>query len=219
MKLAGVDEAGRGPVIGPLVVAGVMIDESQEHELITLGVKDSKLLSDLQRKRFYDAIIAKYEHFIIVVEPDEIDAAVESTTSNLNLLETQKMAMIINKLVPDKVIIDAPSTNIAKFTETLRTYLKKDTTIQAEHKADLIYPVVSAASILAKETREMLVEEIKRKHNVDCGSGYPADPKTKEFLRENYNNPKYIYLFRKSWATYKNMVKEKAIKQRSLGDF
>lgn len=219
MKVAGVDEAGRGPVIGPLVMAGVIIDESQEQELTELGVKDSKLLSDAQRKRFYDAIIAKYPHFIIIVDPKEIDAALESPTNNLNLLETQKMAMIINKLDPDKAIIDAPSTNIAKFTETLKTYLKKDLIIQAEHKADLIYPVVSAASILAKETREMLVEQIKQNHCVDCGSGYPADPKTKSFLEENYDNPKFSGLFRKTWATYKNMVEKKSGKQKSLGEF
>ncbi len=216
MRIAGIDEAGRGPVIGPLVVAGVIIDESQEGELVSLGVKDSKLLSPEHRKRLYDAIIAKYEHFIIVVEPKEIDETLASPTTNLNLLETQKMAMIINKLVPDKAIVDAPSVNTAKFTETLRTYLKKETAIHAEHKADLIYPVVSAASILAKETREMILEELRVKHNANFGSGYPADPITKGFLERNFQKKEFDALFRKSWATYKNLLKGK---QKSLGEF
>ena len=213
MKICGIDEAGRGPVIGPLVVAGLLIEESQEKELIVLDVKDSKLLSPERREALYDILTKKYEYFAIVVPPAEVDEAVFSKTTNLNFLEFTKMAMIINKLNPDKAIIDAPSVNIEAFKDYVRKMLKKDVEIVAEHKADLNYPVVSAASIIAKVTRDRMIEDLKKKHNVNFGSGYPADPLTKDFLVRHYKDYDF---FRKSWASYKNLMKGK---QKSLGEY
>ena len=86
-----------------------------------------------------------------------------------------------------------------------------------EHKADFNHLIVGAASIIAKVTREKELEKLRRKLKVDFGSGYPGDPKTKKFLEENWNNPKYSFLFRKSWATYKAFA-DKA-KQSSLQGF
>jgi len=214
--VVGVDEAGRGPTLGPLVVAGAAIDEKDLDKLRKIGVKDSKLLTPKRREEMFDQIKeALQDYKIIITQPKEIDAAIFSETSNLNILETEKFAMAINYLKPSRVIIDCPSVNTVKYKEHIRTYLKGKINIVCEHKADTKYEIVAAASILAKVIRDREIEELKKRYGVDFGSGYPADPKTKEFLANNWK--KYPDLFRKSWASYKNVAGEKS--QSKLEDF
>src|SRR3989344_5720505 len=213
--ICGIEEAGRGPVIGPLVISGILIEEKDLLKLKNIGVKDSKLLTQRQREELFKEIkkiIIKEK--TIIIEPAEIDEALNSEELNLNKLEAIKTAMIINFLKPDKVIVDCPSTNINAYVKYLKTFLKYEPKIKAEHKADVNFPEVSAASIIAKCTRELEIDKLKRKHNVDFGSGYPSDQLTQEFLKKNYN--KYDF-FRKTWATYKNMTEGK--KQKSLIDY
>ena len=207
MKICGIEEAGRGPVIGPLVMVGVLIDEEDEQKLVNLKVKDSKLLTPKQRKGLYEKIIQIVENYkIIMILPNEIDAALKGGDDmNLNWLEAQRSAQIINELRPDKVILDCPSPNKKEYAEYLARYLENKTEIIAEHKADVKYPLVSAASIIAKVSRDREVERIKEEYDIDFGSGYPADPKTKEFIEKNYN--KYPF-FRTSWSTYKKIAKK-----------
>ncbi|MFC1727962.1 ribonuclease HII [Nanoarchaeota archaeon] len=214
--ILGVEEAGRGPVIGPLVMAGVLIDQETEENLINIGVKDSKMLTPKQREAMYDRIIrAVKEYKIIIVQPNEIDDAVEDKEGfNLNWLEAQKSAELINLLKPDKAILDCPSTNIEAYSDYVKNHLENPTEIISEHKADERYPVVSAASIIAKVTRDREIERLKQEHDVDFGSGYPSDPKTKEFIEKNYS--KYPF-FRKSWKTYKNLANNK--NQKTLKGF
>lgn len=170
--ICGIDEAGRGPIIGPLVICGVLANEKQEKELVGMGVKDSKMLTPIKRERMFDrikTIVEKYE--IIVIEPAEIDSVVgKGKTVNLNWLEADKSAEIINKLKPNTAIIDCPSVNTKKYTEYLKQKVSGKVHIIAEHKADQTYPIVSAASILAKVTRDELIQEIKKKYNVEFGS-------------------------------------------------
>jgi len=214
--ILGIDEAGRGPVIGPLVIAGVKIKEEKEQNLINIGVKDSKLLSPLQRERMYDSILEIADQYkIIIISPKEIDEALNSDSTNLNWLEADHSVDIINSMKADKAILDSPSPNIKKFTEYIEKKLKTKTAIVAEHKADLNYPVVSAASILAKVTRDAEIEKIKEKIKINFGSGYPSDPFTQRFLKENYE--KYPEIFRKTWSSYKKMFEAK--NQKNLGEF
>ena len=214
--IAGVDEAGRGPVVGPLVAAGVLIDEKDLAKLREIGVKDSKLLSPKQREMLFYKIISIAKNYkIVIVDPEEIDEAVESETSNLNQLETEKFAIIINYLKPDRVVIDCPSTNLEAYKEHIRVYIKEKMSIICEHKADLNHEVVGAASILAKVTRDREIEKIKERIGINFGSGYPSDETTKEFLKKNWN--KYPDILRHSWASYKNVTVEK--KQTKLEDF
>ncbi len=196
--LAGIDEAGRGPVIGPMVVAIAMVED--DSVLSSLEVKDSKLLTDDQRKKLYFQLqkAVRYEYKIIGIK--EIDRAVRN--NKLNVLEMDAFAELINKLDPKKVIVDCPVKNTAKFGEELLSKLKKKTEVVAENKADLNHPVVSAASIIAKEIREQEIGKLKKKIGLDFGSGYPSDPKTKEFLKEHWN---HFDIFRKSWQTYKQV--------------
>ena len=213
----GIDEAGRGPVIGPLVISGVLINKGEEEKLVKIGAKDSKLVPVNQRERIFDKIIdvAKSTQ-IITIEVDEIDKAVESTEGmNLNWLEAKKSAEIINEFKPDVVILDSPHPIAEKYGEYVRELLdNKSIEIISEHKADENYPLVGAASILAKVTREREMEKIKMKYG-DVGPGYPANPITKKFVEENFE--KHPEIFRKSWATFKNQVKKK--NQKNLTDY
>jgi len=216
--ICGVEEAGRGPVIGPLVVCGVLIDEKDEWRLKRIGVKDSKLLSAKKREELFPKIqkIAK-DWKIIITPTQQIDAALGAEEMNLNKLEAQKMAEAINSLKPDKSIIDCPSNNIPQFVTYLMTHLKdKDLDkIVAEHKADVKYLIVAAASILAKVTRDREIEKIKEKIGINFGSGYTSDKRTVEFLKKYWD--KYPSIFRKEWISYKKVVKAKG--QRELVEY
>jgi len=213
--VCGIDEAGRGPAIGPLVMSGILIDEKDLDKLRNLKVRDSKLIAPRQREFLFNEIkkiIIKEK--TIIVDNHEVDDALNSEELNLNKLEAIKTAIIINYLKPDKVTIDCPSVNIKSYVDYLKTFLKYKPKIKAEHKADYKYVEASSASILAKVTRDREIEKLKKKYNVDFGSGYPSDPKTKEFLKNNYK--KYDF-FRKTWAPYKRLTEKK--KQKSLKDY
>lgn len=212
--IVGIDDAGRGPVIGPLVIAGVMVDEKDEEKLKSIGAKDSKMLSPLQRERLYDTIVEiakKYK--AIIISPQQVDNAVAE--HKLNYLEADASIEIINEFKPDTAILDCPSNNTKAFNAYVEERAKGPKII-SEHKADATYPVVSAASIIAKVTRDREIEKLKRKFRVNFGSGYPSDPRTVEFLKRNYENKKYEGIFRKSWASYKNLAEGK---QKKIGEF
>lgn len=192
-------------MIGPMVVAGVMIDSDKQKELKEIGVKDSKLLTPMQREKLFTEIRKLAVDFkIVIVQPAEIDEAVCSDESNLNDLTAEKFAAVIDSLKPEIAYVDCPSTNTKAFKEQLNSLLTHDLNmLYVENKADQNYTVVGAASILAKVTRDREIERIKRKYNIEFGSGYPADPFTKQFLEKNYN--KYP-IFRKSWASWKKVA-------------
>ncbi len=217
MKILGIDEAGRGPVIGPMVMAGVLIRQETDKELLNMGVKDSKLLLPNKRRELFSKITSMaiaYE--IVIISPMEIDDALLSNTSNLNWLEANTSAYIINKLKPDRAIIDSPSNNVKAYREYLLKHIF-DPAIEliVEHKADVNYPSVAAASILAKVRRDEEIERIKEMIGEDFGSGYMSDPKTKEFLEKNWS--KFSAIFRKTWQPYKDLAQMKS--QSRLGDF
>lgn len=227
MKIAGIDEAGRGPVIGPLVMAVVMIDEKDIVKLENIGVKDSKQLSELQRERFFEVLTQECNYItyeIVQCSPKEIDDALLSPNLNLNSFEAMHSAILLGKLNPrpDKAILDLPSNNREKYEMAVRKFLIDDLNklvLQSEHKADDKYAVVSAASILAKVTRDREIMKLRQKIGIDFGSGYPSDPKTISFLKKNYNNKEFLKLgiFRKTWQSYRNVAEGK--KQKSLSEW
>ena len=218
--IAGVDEAGRGPVLGPLVMAALAFKEEDQKKLEWLGVKDSKLLSSEAREELFDRIHGLVHDFRVeVIEPDAIDLSLKEENTNLNWLEADTSARMISELNPDKVIIDCPSVNIESykryFSAKLDAEVRKKAEIVMEHKADLNYIVVAAASIVAKVIRDRQIEHLIREIRIDFGSGYMNDPKTIDFL-EKYHE-QYAHLFRKRWQSYKNAVKKK--KQKKLNEF
>lgn len=216
MIIAGVDEAGRGPVIGPMVMAICAIEESKIHLLEELGVKDSKLLTSQKREEIFSRIKELCEHRIIILSPQEIDDALNDRSVNLNRLEGKTIAALVNSVDSDKCIIDCPSTNIKAYTDFLQTMIKKKTKLVVEHKADLNNTIVGAASIIAKVTRDRDIEKLQKIAKYDFGSGYPSDPRTVEFLKHNWNK---FDFFRKSWATYKKVAGTDKPKQKKLEEY
>ncbi|MBD3263311.1 ribonuclease HII, partial [Candidatus Woesearchaeota archaeon] len=191
-----------GPVIGPLVLAGVCIEEEKVAEIEKLNLKDSKQISPNKRKLLFKKIISLAKDYrILKVDAKEIDSR-KSIGLNLNELEALKCAELINSLKPDTVYVDSPiSPRASKFGDLIRANLKnKGIKIVSEHKADEKYPIVSAASILAKVTRDKEIEKIKEAVGFDFGSGYPADERTIKFLEEHWENKLAQYI-RKSWGT------------------
>ena len=218
--IVGCDEAGRGPVLGPLVMAALAVKEEDIKKLEWLGVKDSKLLSSQIREELFERIREIVHDFRVeVIEPDAIDLSLTEESSNLNWLEAETSARMISELAPDKIIVDCPSVNISAYSDyfanKLSAGVRSNAELIVEHKADLNYIVVAAASIIAKVIRDRHIDRIKSEIKIDFGSGYMSDPKTKEFL-EKYHD-KYPHLFRKKWQSYKNVEIKK--QQKSLGEY
>ena len=225
--IIGIDDAGRGPLIGPMILAGVLMTRDQENILKELGVKDSKQLTQSTRSKLAETIKENLISYKIVkAYPNEIDEAV-SSKENLNTLEAKKAAEIINSLNNNedkiKVILDCPSVNTKSWRLKLLEFVNKKDNIEVicEHKADVNHPSVSAASILAKCTREEEVALIKKEFEKygNIGSGYPADPITKEFLKKHGRELENSGIFRKTWSTWTEMFGNKEKKQASLADF
>lgn len=214
MMICGIEEAGRGPVLGPMIMVGATIKKENEHLLKDLGVKDSKLLSRKERENLFKEIKSLVDNYkIIFLSPERIDDSLNNPLMNLNFLEAKTSAQIIIQLSPQRVILDCPSININAYTRKVKEFILKEgflnnIQIISEHKADVNYPIVSAASIIAKVTRDKAMDLLKNILNIELGSGYPGDPRTKKFLRENFNNPKYKKIIRTTWSTYKKLVEE-----------
>jgi ribonuclease HII len=219
LLVAGIDEAGRGCVIGPLVVAGVLMKGENLPALRRLGVKDSKLLSPKKREALYSEINKIAERSLTLkLSPAEIDQVVESQRKlhKLNRLEAQTMAKIIESFKPDAVYVDAADVVEDRFKNHIQEEISFKANIISEHKADRTYPIVSAASIIAKVERDRIVKSLSLDFG-DFGSGYLADPKTTDFLRhwvESHDD--YPPFVRQSWKPAKKVKNEKGSVQKRL---
>lgn len=198
----GVDEAGRGPVMGPLVVGAVYVED--DDVLRSIGVKDSKKLTPRRREAMYDEIISAVEGYsIITLSAEEIDAKRERMS--LNMVEMEMFAEAVSRMPVTRVYVDCPDPNEEKFGNMLSVRIN-NIPVTARHKADDTYPVVSAASILAKVTRDRLIAEISEEFGENIGSGYPSDPVTiafiEKWLKEKGCTPRHT---RNSWDTVRNL--------------
>ena len=220
MLVAGIDEAGRGCVIGPLVVAGVLMKQENLPALMQLGVKDSKLLTAKKREALFPEILQLAEaHVVLQVLPAEIDRAVKSQRKlhKLNRLEAQTMGQIVTALKPEVVYIDAADVLEERFGQHVSEASEFKTSIISEHKADRTYPVVSAASILAKVTRDREVAALREQFG-DFGTGYLTDPKTGKFLNSWLKgHAEYPDCVRKSWKPAKRAFEQRGTSQTTLG--
>lgn len=216
----GIDDAGRGPVIGPMIVAGVLLTEEQEKELKKLGVKDSKQVTPRRREFLHGKIIYLAEKFHYeIITPEEIDLALGKGI-NLNQVEAIAFSKVIKKLNQKdkkiKLYLDCPSVSLLKWKDSLIRILKDLSNLEifCEHKADVKYTSVAAASIIAKYIREEEMSKLKEIYGEEIGSGYTSDPLSQKFLKEKVEKLKDKGIFRKSWITYKNALKEN--QQRNL---
>ena len=197
--ICGVDEAGKGPVVGPLVVAAVAVNNAKD--IANLGIKDSKQLTKRKRKELANLIKEKFNFAVEIIEPKIVDEY--RRRNKLNELNREAFERLISKLDPNVAYVDAADVNEKRFGSQIKASLtnKKDTDVISMHKADAKIEVVAAASIIAKETRENEIEKLKEKIG-DFGSGYPSDERTIKFLKSFYaDNGKWPTGTRESWKT------------------
>ncbi|MEM4707578.1 MAG: ribonuclease HII [Candidatus Anstonellales archaeon] len=200
----GIDEAGRGPVIGPLVVCLAKCSEKHEKELNSLCKKDSKQLLPEERERIFDELKKFCDFFVEIIPAEKINKLMDEMS--LNDIEAEAMAELMKKVKCHNVIIDMPD----KYEWVFRRRMEKFGVFkfEAEHKADENFPIVAAASICAKITRD---REIEKLHKIvgDFGSGYPSDEKTVEFLRNKENLKKAEKYIRKKWKTLESVLQRR----------
>jgi len=203
VQICGVDDAGRGPMLGPLVIAGISLKEKNIKKLSMLGVKDSKKLNPKLREQLYKKIIEIVDdYYITKISPRSIDASVKKHC--LNGLEAKYMAKVVSKLNPDVSYVDSCDVNPTRFGREI-SKLSDNHKIKSYHRADSRFVVVSAASILAKVSRDKVIMKLQKDHNL--GSGYPSDSVTVKFVtkyyKKNHEMPKFV---RKSWKPVQKII-------------
>ncbi len=201
--VAGIDEAGRGPVVGPMVIAGILIEEEKTPILSELGVRDSKKLSPKRREKLYCEILKKVKaHHVEVIDARTID--VERRRKSLNTIEAEVMAKVIAKLGPDLVQVGSVEIKAEKFRDKLlrRT---RNVEIVSVHHAEDFFPAVAAASIIAKVTRDRIVSKLREKYG-DFGSGYPSDRRTVDFIIDLVSRGEVPDCVRRTWSTTQKIL-------------
>jgi ribonuclease HII len=204
--IGGVDEAGRGSVIGPLVVAGISIGKNGVSRLHKLGIRDSKTLTPLARENLFGNIVQLSNSLCISkIDCHEVDNYV--FFNGLNELEAIAMAEVINNIHADRIYVDACDINLERYKNTIKKYLwTPKPSICCLHHADSLNVVVSAASIVAKIIRDNEVQRIRKIYH-DIGSGYPSDKKTMFFIKNWITRYKSAPNFaRKSWRPLRIML-------------
>jgi ribonuclease HII len=211
MIIAGVDEAGRGCLIGPLIVAGLALEKEVIPQLSDLGVRDSKKLTPKRRQEIVDLIkdlaigVSYFE-----LQPRSIDLIVfrKIMLRKLNYVEAMAMAKVIRELKPDEAYVDACDVNAERFGKIIAKVLGRKLKIVSEHRADSTYLVVSAASILAKVRRDAIISELRDRYG-DFNSGYPSDEQTITWLEEwLHNHDEYPDCVRLSWKPVKKTIEK-----------
>ena len=203
MKICGVDDAGRGSMIGPMVIAGISIEKKNIPKLRKLGVRDSKKLSPKKRELLYKQIIKLVDDYhVIRIPPRTIDKYVFE--HNLNHLEAKKMAEVISNLNPDISYVDSCDVNAARFGREISD-LSKKSKVKSYHYADSRFVVVSAASIIAKVSRDRSIMRLNKTTNL--GSGYPSDKKSVNYVKKIVSSKKSLPTsIRKSWKPVQKIL-------------
>ena len=201
-------------MVGPLVVGAVWCEDPEV--LRALGAKDSKKLTPKKREELFDRIAETADHWEVVpISAADLDVAMSQI--NLNQLEMRLFSEAAARHPADVVQVDCPEVNTERFGNALSAMIN-GTKVDARNKADVLFPAVSAASIMAKVTRDRMIEDIKREIGMDVGSGYPSDPATKAYV-ENWINkhgtiPPHT---RGSWKPVKDLMSRR--KTSSLDDW
>jgi len=208
-RILGLDEAGRGSVLGPLVVGGFLVDEERLSELVETGATDSKALDPNTRERIVAVLPTLGECDTVVLPPREIDQYV--SLGRLNDLEARAFGTLVSRLHPDEVHADACDTDPHRFGRMIaKSCGPTRARILAHHHADRDDPIVGAASIVAKVRRDAAIRRLSQQLGVDIGSGYPSDPRTIQFLRvrlaAEHGCPAWA---RASWSTMQRVIPER----------
>jgi ribonuclease HII len=200
MRVVGVDEAGRGSFVGPLVVGAFAVDDSELESIRACGARDSKELTPRGRDEVYARLRDLGDLLSISLSPRTVDRAVRN--GKLNELEADAFGTMIRRLGAEEARVDACDTNPARFGRRVATRAGGGVRIISRHHADTDDPLVGAASIVAKVRRDRAIARLRTTLGDGIGSGYPSDSQTVEFvrahLRETEEAPVWL---RVSWAT------------------
>jgi ribonuclease HII len=211
--ICGVDEAGKGSVLGPLVIAAVGV--TSDDVFADVSVKDSKMLSPAMREHLYSVIRKRFRVATVRIDAHEIDEIRRGMTMNSCIARAH--AQVIGKLSPSKAFVDACDVNAFRYAEMVKSHLDCTCEIISEHHADESFRVVSAASIVAKVVRDRAIVTLSKKYGT-IGSGYSSDPVTIAFLSsyiDEHKKPPPIA--RKSWKTVSRLIAKK--QQSQLSEF
>ena len=210
MLIAGVDEAGRGPCMGPLVLAVATIEKEDEELLFKSGVKDSKLLSPAKRESLFPKVHELCNEIAVEsIEADELDSLM--ARKSLNEIEAMRIGRALNSLKekPDIVYVDSPDVISSNFAKRIIKYISFKPKIISEHKADTNYTIAGAASIVAKVSRDNRIKELAESYG-DLGSGYASDERTIKFIKNFlYKNNKLPPFVRRCWLTTERILNER----------
>lgn len=193
MIISGIDEAGRGPVLGPMVISIFSFEKEKESEILSYGVKDSKKLSKSKREEIFEKFIKfgfKFNYSIVL--PEDIDK------NSLNKIFIEKVIFLIRNSELDEVYLDSPCHKNKCNELSIKLSLLTSKKTNALNKADEKIPVVSCASIVSKVIRDREIEKLHKIYG-DFGSGYPSDEKTINWLKENFELAKKENILRSKW--------------------
>jgi ribonuclease HII len=207
-RILGIDEAGRGSVLGPLVVGGFLLRSDRLDALRSTGARDSKELSPSARERVYAKLPTVGECRSVVLTAREVDRFVAH--GRLNELEARAFGALIRQASPDVAYVDACDPNAQRFARGVALWADSRARVVARHHADRDDVVVGAASIVAKVRRDRAIDRLRRRLGIEIGSGYPSDRRTIEFLREYLGRtpdpPPWV---RREWATMQRVKPER----------
>ena len=211
--IIGVDEAGRGCIIGPMVICAAAIKPLDEYKLKELGVRDSKKLSPLQRQRLYPKVAHLCKYVTVKITAQELNSLMDK--HSLNEIEAMKVAFALDSLGMRQATayIDSPYNVPAKFCRRIDKYANAKPKLVCANKADDRYLIVGAASIIAKVTRDREIEKIKQETGIDFNSGYTSDPMTQDVISRRKQYPQLHPFLRLKWSTLQSE------KQKKLSDF
>jgi len=211
--IIGIDEAGRGCIIGPMVICAAAINPLDEYKLKEMGVRDSKKLSPRQREGLYGKVGKMCKYTTVKITAEELNRLMDH--HNLNEIEAQKVAHAIDQLgiTGATVFVDSPDNVPAKFARRIEKYLHTRVKLVSENKADDTYVIVGAASIIAKVTRDREIEKIRKETGIEFNSGYTSDPMTQKYVSRRKEYPALEPYLRTKWSTLR------VEKQKKLSEF
>ena len=221
--ILGIDEAGRGPVLGPMVYASGFCPVSCKEKLADLGCDDSKKLTEEQREKLFVTLSEASKEFfgwmIDIISPTYLSTSMLSKTKySLNAISHDTAISLIKRARAKGINVTEVYVDTVGPPETYQQKLEgvfPGINITVAKKADSLYPVVSAASICAKVCRDHCITGWKFNENPDIsreyGSGYTSDPKTKKWLRDVvdpiFGFPSFV---RFSWSTADRVLETEA---------
>lgn len=186
--------------MGPLVVGGFCLSADRLPELIALGARDSKRLTPGARERVFAGLDALGTQAHVVLSPRTVDRAVRR--GRLNDLEAEAFAGIVRELSPDVAYVDACDPNERRFGARVARLAGGAARVVARHHADRDFPVVGAASVVAKVRRDWAIARLRESLGDGLGSGYPSDNRTIRFVRAALADGAPVPLWvRGSWTT------------------